>query len=119
MHRSHTTPHVPLGGPAMPLRPSVRRRAVRAVPAAALLLGTALAAPLALAGIAGAAQSSATASVNQYDWQLTYRAAAGQTNKATVTAARTADRTGITYVIDDIVPISAGHDCAYPDGADH
>ncbi|MFF4398298.1 calcium-binding protein [Streptomyces sp. NPDC001480] len=102
----------------MPLRSSVRRRVIRAVPAAALLLGTALAAPLALAGIAGAAQAPATASVNQYDWQLTYKAAAGQTNKATVTATRTADRTGITYVIDDVVPIGAGHDCAYPDGAD-
>ncbi|WP_369223791.1 calcium-binding protein [Streptomyces sp. R39] len=86
---------------------------------AALALGTALAAPLALAGTAAAATSSATASVNQYDWQLTYKAAAGQANKATVTASLTADRTGIAYVIDDVVPITAGHGCAHPDSADH
>ncbi|MCC5477099.1 calcium-binding protein [Streptomyces barringtoniae] len=85
---------------------------------AALALGTALAAPLAVAGTAGAATASATAAVNQYDWQLTYRAAPGQTNKATVTASLTADRTGITYVIDDVVPIMAGHDCAHPDRKD-
>jgi serralysin len=91
--------------------PSIRAAAV-------LALGTALAAPLALAGTAGAATASATAAVNQYDWQLTYQAAPGQTNKATVTAAFTADRAGITYVIDDVVPIKAGHDCAHPDRAD-
>ncbi|GAA3124066.1 hypothetical protein GCM10010521_08720 [Streptomyces rameus] len=94
-----------------------RRRPVRAL---VLAVGTAaLAAPFALTGTAGAATASATAEVNQYDWQLTYQAAAGQTNKAAVTASLTADRTGITYVIDDVVPITAGHDCAYPDGADH
>ncbi|MEU1401692.1 calcium-binding protein [Streptomyces sp. NPDC005728] len=101
----------------MPARP-VRRRMTRAVSAATLVLGTALAVPLTLAGTAGAAASSATAAVNQYDWQLTYKAAAGQTNKATVTASLTADRTGITYVIDDVVPIGVGHDCAHPDSAD-
>ncbi|MEV7979328.1 calcium-binding protein [Streptomyces sp. NPDC086519] len=86
---------------------------------AALALGTALAAPVALAGTAAAATSTATASVNQYDWQLTYKAAAGQANKAAVTASLTADRTGIAYVIDDVVPITAGHGCTYPDSADH
>ncbi|MET8801449.1 calcium-binding protein [Streptomyces sp. NPDC004546] len=91
--------------------PSIRAAAV-------LALGTALAAPLALAGTAGAATALATAAVNQYDWQLTYQAAPGQTNKATVTAALTADRAGIIYVIDDVVPIKAGHDCAHPDRAD-
>jgi Ca2+-binding RTX toxin-like protein len=96
-----------------------RRRPARAVPALTLALGAALAVPFALAGPADAATAPATASVNRYDWQLTYQAAAGQTNKATVTAALTADRTGITYVIDDVVQISAGHDCAYPDSADH
>ena len=25
----------------------------------------------------------------------------------------------ITYLIDDVVPITAGHDCAYPSGSDH
>lgn len=88
---------------------------------AALILGAAaLAVPLALAGTAGAATAtaSATAEVNQGDWQLTYKAAPGQTNKATVTAKLTADRTGITYLIDDVVQISAGHGCAHPDSAD-
>ncbi|MFG2121895.1 calcium-binding protein [Streptomyces sp. NPDC048710] len=102
----------------MPSRP-VRRRVIRAACAVTLALGTALAVPLTLPGTAGAATQPATASVNPYDWQLTYKAAPGQTNKATVTASLTADRTGITYVIDDDVPINAGHDCAHPDGADH
>ncbi|CAM5686448.1 MULTISPECIES: calcium-binding protein [Streptomyces] len=94
-----------------------RRRPVRAL---ALAVGTAaaLAVPFALSGTASAATSPATAEVNQYDWQLTYKAAPGQTNKATVTASLTADRTGITYVIDDTVAIKAGHGCAHPDGAD-
>ncbi|GHE04058.1 calcium-binding protein [Streptomyces alanosinicus] len=92
---------------------------IPSVPALALALGAALAVPLTLAGTAGAATAPATAAVNQYDWQLTYRAAAGQNNNATVTASLTADRTGITYVIDDVVRISAGHDCVYPDSADH
>ncbi|MFI7408348.1 calcium-binding protein [Streptomyces sp. NPDC049627] len=87
------------------------------VRSAALILGTALAVPLAPA-TAGAAAAPATAEVNQSDWQLTYKAAPGQTNKAAVTAKLTADRTGITYLIDDVVQISAGHDCAYPDSAD-
>ncbi|MFE0508972.1 calcium-binding protein [Streptomyces sp. NPDC058964] len=101
----------------MSSRPA-RRRAMHAVPAAALVLATAPAVPLALAGPAGAAPSQATAEVNQYDWQLTYQAAPGQANKAGVTAMLTADRTGITYVIDDAVPVRVGHDCAYPDSAD-
>ncbi|MFI9245520.1 calcium-binding protein [Streptomyces sp. NPDC053086] len=94
-----------------------RRRPVRAL---ALAVGTAaLAVPFALTGTAGAATPSATAEVNRYDWQLTYKAAVGQTNKATVTASLTGDRSGITYVIDDVVTITAGHDCAYPNSADH
>jgi Ca2+-binding RTX toxin-like protein len=102
----------------MRARPA-HRRVIRAVSAAALVLGTTLAVPLALAGTAGAATPSATAEVNPYDWQLTYRAAPGQTNKATVTASLTADRTGITYVIDDAVAITAGHGCTHPVAADH
>jgi len=97
----------------------VRRRVTRVVPALTLALGAALAVPLTVAGTADAATAPATAAVNEYDWQLTYQAAPGQTNRATVTASLTADRAGITYVIDDIVPISAGHGCAHPDGADH
>ncbi|MFI1761593.1 calcium-binding protein [Streptomyces sp. NPDC020800] len=101
----------------MPSRPA-RRRVIRAVPAVTLALGAALAVPLTLAGPADAATAPATAAVNRYDWQLTYQAAPGQTNKATATASLTADRTGITYVIDDVVPISAGHDCTHPTASD-
>lgn len=98
----------------MSSRPA-RRRVVRAV---TLALGTALAVPLTLAGSAEAATAPATAAVNQYGWQLAYKAAAGQTNKATVTASLTGGGAGITYVIDDVVPITAGHGCAHPDSAD-
>ncbi len=93
------------------------RRPVRAL-AVAVGTAAALAVPFALSGTASAATSAATAEVNAYDWQLTYQAAPGQANKATVTASLTADRTGITYVIDDTVTIKAGHGCAHPDGAD-
>ncbi|MGW2742643.1 calcium-binding protein [Streptomyces sp. NPDC001450] len=99
----------------MSSRPA-RRRVVRAV---TLVLGTALAVPLTLSGTAGAATAPATAAVNQYGWQLAYKAATGQTNKATVTASLTGGGAGITYVIDDVVPVTAGHGCAYPDSADH
>ncbi|MEU2063715.1 calcium-binding protein [Streptomyces sp. NPDC013455] len=93
-----------------------RRRSVRAL---ALALGaTALAVPTALAGSAEAAGPAATAEVNRYGWQLAYTAAPGQTNKARVTASLTADRTGITYVIDDTVTITAGRGCGHPDGTD-
>ncbi|MFB0616288.1 calcium-binding protein [Streptomyces sp. AGS-58] len=108
----------------MSARPA-RPRPVRTL---ALALGTAaLAVPCALAGGAAAAVPAAasaratvpaaTAEVNRYGWQLAYTAAPGQVNKATVTASRTGD--GITYVIDDVVPIDAGHGCARPDAADH
>ncbi|GHI06307.1 calcium-binding protein [Streptomyces cellostaticus] len=97
----------------MPSRPA-RRRVIHAVSAATL----ALAVPFTVAGTADAATAPATAAVNQYGWQLTYKAAPGQADKATVTASLTADRTGITYVIDDVVPIGAGHGCAHPDSAD-
>ncbi|WP_333778176.1 calcium-binding protein [Streptomyces sp. IBSBF 3136] len=101
----------------MSSRPA-RRRPARALPALALALGTALAVPLTVAGPADAATRPATAEVNRYGWQLAYRAAPGQTNKATVTASLTGRGPGITYLIDDVVPIEAGHGCAHPVGAD-
>ncbi|MCW2904949.1 MAG: calcium-binding protein, partial [Streptosporangiaceae bacterium] len=94
-------------------------RAIRAASALTLALGAALAVPTALAGTAGAATSSATAAVNTYGWQLTYTAASGQTNNATVTESFNSDHTAIIYVIDDVVPITTGNGCAYPDSADH
>jgi serralysin len=96
----------------------VSRRVIRAASALTLALGTGLAVPIALAGTAGAATPSATAAVNAYGWQLSYTAASGQTNKVTVTESFTSGYTGIIYVIDDVVPISAGTGCTYPDSAD-
>ncbi|MGW1985951.1 calcium-binding protein [Streptomyces collinus] len=106
----------------MSSRPSsrpARRGPARALPALALALGTALAVPLTAAGAAGAVTRPATAEVNPYGWQLAYRAAAGQTNKVAVTASPTGGSgPGITYLIDDVVPIDAGHGCVHPDGSD-
>ncbi|MFF8729174.1 calcium-binding protein [Streptomyces sp. NPDC015171] len=99
----------------MSVRPT-RRRSARTL---ALVLGAAaLAVPAALASDASAAASPATAEVNQYDWQLTYTAGAGQANKAAVTASLSADRSAYIYVIDDVVPVTAGHGCSYPAAAD-
>jgi Ca2+-binding RTX toxin-like protein len=88
----------------------------RAASALTLVLGVGLAVP-ALATTAGAATPAATAAVNTYDWQLSYQAASGQTNKPAVTESFTSS-TEITYVIDDVVPISTGHGCTHPDSAD-
>ncbi|MEH0420329.1 calcium-binding protein [Streptomyces sp. B21-083] len=107
----------------MPSSPT-RRRTTRTASASALALTLALGAglaavPLALAaGTAGAATPSAKAEVSFNDQELTYTAAAGQTNKPTVTESY-ANATDITFVIDDVVPISVGRGCAYPSAADH
>jgi Ca2+-binding RTX toxin-like protein len=82
-----------------------------------LTLGAGLALPTALATTAGAAAPSATAAVNFNGRELSYTAAAGQTNHVTVTESYTSD-TDLTYVIDDVVPISAGDGCNHPDSAD-
>ncbi|MBA2808212.1 calcium-binding protein [Streptomyces sp. KM273126] len=102
--------------PSRPLR-LVGRRMPRVTSALALTLGAGLAAPLLLAGSAGAATSSATAELNGK--QVVYTAASGQTNKVTVTASKSSGLETITYVIDDVVPITAGSGCAYPDSADN
>lgn len=89
--------------------------------AMALALGAGLAAvPLVLAGTAGAATptATATAEVSFNDRELSYTAAAGQTNKLTVTESYAND-TDITFVIDDVVPVTVGRGCSYPDSADH
>ncbi|MGW1723468.1 calcium-binding protein [Streptomyces sp. NPDC002306] len=96
----------------------IHRRGLRAASTLALVFGTGLAGPIALAGTAGATTPSATAAVNAYGWQLTYTAAAGQTNKVAVTESYTGDRTGIVYVIDDVLPVSAGSGCVHPVAAD-
>ncbi|MEV8022087.1 calcium-binding protein [Streptomyces sp. NPDC086554] len=83
-----------------------------------LALGTGLAAPLFLAGTAGADTPSATAAFSASDHAILYTAASGQTNKVTVTASKSGGSEEITYVIDDDVPVSAGDGCSHPDGAD-
>lgn len=100
-----------------------RRRTTRVASASALALALCAglaAVPLALAGTAGATTPSAKAEVNSHDWELSYTAAPGQTNKLTVTESYSndADHTDITFVIDDVVPISVGHGCGYPSAAD-
>lgn len=97
----------------------MNRRTLRAA-ALTLVVGAGLTGPLALATAAGAAVPSfmATAAVNDYDWQLTYTAAAHQTNKVTIAESYTGGYEAITYVIDDDVPIRAGHGCSHPVGTD-
>lgn len=97
------------------------RRTPRVASASALaltlVLGTGLAAvPLLLAGTAGAATPSAKAEVSSNNRELSYTAAAGQANKLSVAEwyDDITDRTNITFAINDVVPISAGHGCVYP-----
>jgi len=85
----------------------------------ALAFGTALASPLLLAGTAGAATAPATAALGNGGNEVLYTAAAGQANKAVVTATHTTGTDKITYVIDDVVTIKPGTGCAYPTAADH
>ncbi|KPI05843.1 Hemolysin-type calcium-binding region protein [Actinobacteria bacterium OK074] len=94
-----------------------RRGLRRAAAAAALSLGIGLALPIATAGSASAA-SSATAGNNPYNTQFTYTAAAGQANNAVVTESVDSGSTSLTFVVDDVVPITAGAGCTYPDSAD-
>jgi Ca2+-binding RTX toxin-like protein len=106
----------------MPSSPTGRRTtriASASALALTLALGTGLAAmPLLLAGTAAAATPSAKAEVSSNGRESSYTAAAGQTNKPTVTESYV-NATDITFVIDDVVPISAGHGCVYPSAADH
>ena len=95
----------------------VSRRMLRTAATLTLALGAGLALPTALATTAGAVAPSATAAVNFNGRELSYTAAAGQTNQVTVTESYTSD-TDLTYVIDDVVPISAGDGCNHPDSAD-
>jgi len=101
----------------MSTRPGSRRM-VRALSVLTPIVGIGLVVPIALAGMAGAAESKATAAVNEYGWQLTYTAAPGQANQVAITQSYNSDRTHFSYVIDDVVPITAGNGCNYPDSAD-
>ncbi|MFC8145465.1 calcium-binding protein [Streptomyces paradoxus] len=94
------------------------RHLLRAASLLTPVLGAALAAPIALGGPAGAATPAATAAVNEYGWHLTYTAAPGQANKVAVTQSYTGDRSGFVFVIDDVVPVTAGNGCGHPDRKD-
>jgi serralysin len=85
----------------------------------ALALGTGLAAPLLLAGTAGAATAPATAALGNGGNEVLYTAAAGQANKVVVTASHVTGTDKITYVIDDVVTVKPGTGCAYPTASDH
>ncbi|WTK15764.1 calcium-binding protein [Streptomyces sp. NBC_01525] len=66
-----------------------------------------------------AAAPQATAAVGDDGRELAYTAAPGQTNDVTVTEAYAKDdHARLTYLIDDRVPVSAGHGCVHPDAAD-
>ncbi|WP_329254195.1 calcium-binding protein [Streptomyces sp. NBC_01478] len=84
-----------------------------------LALGAGLAAPLFLAGTAGAATAPATAALANGDHEILYTAATGQANKAVVTATHVTGSDTITYVIDDVVTVKPGAGCAYPTASDH
>lgn len=103
----------------IPGRRLLSRRVLRAASALTLALGTGTAAPFLLAGPAAAATSSATAAFSASDQAILYTAAAGQTNKVTVTASPVTGANKIAYVIDDDVPITAGDGCTYPSATDH
>lgn len=97
----------------------VGRRMSRVTSAVTLALGTGLVAPLALASSAGATTAPATAALSSSGHEVLYTAAAGQINKVSVTASRVSGSEQITYVIDDVVPVSAGSGCTYPTASDH
>ncbi|MFE7440935.1 calcium-binding protein [Streptomyces chartreusis] len=94
------------------------RATKRAVSVLGSIVGLGLTLPIVLSGPASAADSAATAGVNEYGWQLAYTAAPGQENQVTIAQSYTEDRAEFVYVIDDVVPIAAGNGCSYPDSTD-
>jgi serralysin len=82
--------------------------------------GVALALAAALAALPGpveAAPSTATAAV-EANWRVDYTAASGQANQVKATLLKW-DGGDLDYVIDDVVPITAGAGCTYPDDGDN
>ncbi|WP_037906705.1 calcium-binding protein [Actinacidiphila yeochonensis] len=92
----------------------VSRRMTRAASALTLVLGSALATPLLVAGTAEAATSAATVAVD--NGVVVYTAASGQTNNVSVTATRSG--ADFTYAISDDVTITTGDGCSYAGPAD-
>ncbi|MFE6175334.1 hypothetical protein [Streptomyces sp. NPDC056464] len=91
----------------MPSR-SISRTALTAATALTLTAGAALTVSIALPAVAGAATPPATATAAAHGSAIGYLAAPGQTNEVTVTATSAEGLARITYVIDDVVPITAG-----------
>ncbi|MBK3575616.1 calcium-binding protein [Streptomyces sp. MBT65] len=99
--------------------PRISRRALRAASALGLAVGAGLAMTVALPTSAGAATAPATVTKTN-DNRLVYKAAPGQVNKVTAKATSTDGGDSITYVIDDVVPVSiaAGVPCTHPTASD-
>ncbi|GLY26813.1 calcium-binding protein [Kineosporia sp. NBRC 101731] len=107
-----------------------RPRQLVSLGAVASLLGIGMAA-IGLGESAGAAPAStvtapATARVyyftrgaDRIGYRLDYKASPGQRNDLTVTSEKSGGGKTFTYTYDDIVEISAGPGCAYPDATDH
>ncbi|MFF9477936.1 calcium-binding protein [Streptomyces sp. NPDC014733] len=90
------------------------RPALRAAAALALVLTAGAAAPSAVA-----AAPQTTAAVAGNGRELTYTAAPGRADDVTVTETYDGDdRTRLAYLIDDRVPVTAGHGCTHPDASD-
>ena len=95
--------------------PILNRRALSTA-VLALALGLATAATAEAAPTA-AALTSTTAGLNA-DGVLFYTAATGQANQVTISKSMPSGGTEISYAIDDVVPITIGDGCTYPDSAD-
>jgi Ca2+-binding RTX toxin-like protein len=87
------------------------------VPLARAAFALTLALGLAVSGPADAAPATATAEVYS-NFRVLYTAAPGQTNQVSATLLKW-DGTDLNYVIDDVVPITIGAGCSYPDDSDH
>lgn len=94
------------------------RPALRAATALVLAVAAGAVVPAAVAAPA-TPRATATAAVDGNGRELAYTAAPGQANDVTVTETyEKDDRTRLTYLIDDTVPVTAGRGCVHPDAAD-
>jgi Ca2+-binding RTX toxin-like protein len=100
----------------MPIRLALRQ-VIRSASVGALGLGLII--PIAGVTAANAVTPSATAEVTGDGAYLRYTAAAGQTNQLVVTEDEHYTGDGsFVFLIDDVVPITAGTGCGYPDSTD-
>jgi Ca2+-binding RTX toxin-like protein len=71
-----------------------------------------------LAATAQAAPATTTAELNAAGDAIFYTAADGEANQVTINKTINTGNTEITYLISDVVPITIGTGCSYPDSAD-